>query len=280
MNLNILPKTAVPDWVQHLLRTYRLIGPKRSGICSVSHTLTSIQAIEQGLGIKFSLQTRLLRELCYYGEMLDAHIFHIYMLVAPALLGATSILPLAKRAPEVVRQALQMKKVAGEICASVAGRHTHPISMTVGDFTYFPTHHKLRDLARQMDTMDDHLQATIELFQHLDLPKFERATQYISLHDENGYAWSREKITNLDGKSWPIFQYPQVCNENVSAHSSAAKYSNHNNHHYMIQNGCVSEAHCVIPTAQNLANIESDMRSLKPTLLFTQAIKSNNRSKC
>ncbi|MEA1978751.1 MAG: nickel-dependent hydrogenase large subunit, partial [Chloroflexota bacterium] len=38
-------------------------------------------------------------------------------------------------------------------------------------------------------------------------------------------------------------------------------------HHYEIQDGLVSAANCVIPTAQNLANIEADMRALVPQQL-------------
>jgi sulfhydrogenase subunit alpha len=38
-------------------------------------------------------------------------------------------------------------------------------------------------------------------------------------------------------------------------------------HHYRIEDGLISEANCVIPTAQNLGNIEADMRELVPRIL-------------
>ena len=38
-------------------------------------------------------------------------------------------------------------------------------------------------------------------------------------------------------------------------------------HEYTIRNGVVTNANCVIPTAQNLANIEADMRALLPQVL-------------
>jgi coenzyme F420-reducing hydrogenase alpha subunit len=37
-------------------------------------------------------------------------------------------------------------------------------------------------------------------------------------------------------------------------------------HHYTVKNGVITEANCVIPTAQNLANIEADMRVLAPEI--------------
>lgn len=38
-------------------------------------------------------------------------------------------------------------------------------------------------------------------------------------------------------------------------------------HHYEIRNGFITAANCVIPTAQNLANIEADMRALVPKII-------------
>ncbi|MEZ4589705.1 MAG: nickel-dependent hydrogenase large subunit [Chloroflexota bacterium] len=38
-------------------------------------------------------------------------------------------------------------------------------------------------------------------------------------------------------------------------------------HHYVIEDGAIVGANCVIPTGQNLANIELDMKALVPTML-------------
>lgn len=38
-------------------------------------------------------------------------------------------------------------------------------------------------------------------------------------------------------------------------------------HNYVIKNDIISDANCVIPTAQNLANIEADMQVLVPSIL-------------
>lgn len=40
-------------------------------------------------------------------------------------------------------------------------------------------------------------------------------------------------------------------------------------HDYSIKSGYITEANCIIPTGQNLANIEADMRSLVPVILNT-----------
>ncbi|MCA9875912.1 MAG: nickel-dependent hydrogenase large subunit, partial [Anaerolineales bacterium] len=38
-------------------------------------------------------------------------------------------------------------------------------------------------------------------------------------------------------------------------------------HNYVIEDGLIAEANCIIPTGQNLANIEADMRALVPAIL-------------
>ena len=118
------------------------------GICSVGHATASLRATENALGVEISEQTELLRKLLFHGEMIDSHVLHVYMLVAPDFFGVGSVLPLAASHPEVVMRALRIKKLSGDLCAMIAGRHTHPIAMTVGGFTHLPTDQRTAGHAR------------------------------------------------------------------------------------------------------------------------------------
>jgi coenzyme F420-reducing hydrogenase alpha subunit len=330
------------------------------GICAVTHTIASIKALESALGVENTRQTALLRQLNLCAEILDSHILHVYMLVAPDLLGAGSIIPLAVESPGIVNRALRMKQVAGQICAVIGGRHTHPITMTVGGFTHLPTEEELHALLRQLDTMGPDIESTVNLIADLVLPDFERATEYIALQKDDGYSFFDGFISSSDGGSWPVEQYQGVVNEFQISHSTAkharhrrqsymvgalARYNlNHEKlnpmakaaaerlnlkpichnpfmitvaqvveivhfyeeairiigqllelgiqtegiaqlarlsgegvgaceaprgtlyHHYMLRNGTIAEANCVIPTGQNLANIEADMHTLAPKI--------------
>ena len=75
------------------------------GICSVGHTTASLCATESAFGLTISEQSRLLRELIFYGEQLQSHLLHVYFLAAPDLLDAGSVIPLAKTHPDVVARA-------------------------------------------------------------------------------------------------------------------------------------------------------------------------------
>lgn len=331
------------------------------GICAVTHATASLRAVENALGVQNSPQTNLLRLLNLYGEILDSHILHVYMLVAPDLLGVGSVIPLAKSAPDVVLRALRMKKLAGDICGFVCGRHTHPIGMTVGGFTHLPTEEQLINLDERLQDARQDVAATVELFQNLTLPDFERDTEYIALRKDDEYCFMDGEITSTDGGTWPLELYREVTNEFQVAHSTA-KHTRHQRqsymvgalaryninqdklhpkarsaanalglgtkttnpymnttaqvveivhcieesiqtiqrllengikqeepakpsrisgggvgaceaprgtlyHNYVIKNDIISDANCVIPTAQNLANIEADMQVLVPSII-------------
>lgn len=330
------------------------------GICAVSHATASLKAVEQALGVEVSRQTDLLRRLNLCAEMLDSHLLHVYMLVAPDLLGASSIIPLLSHSPELVNRALKMKRVAGQICAVVGGRHTHPIAMIVGGFAHLPTEEALGLLSRQLEALAPDIDATVETFAGLAMPDFQRETEYMAMHRSGEYCFVDGNIASSDGGAWPVTQYRSLVNEYQITHSTA-KHARHQRpsymvgalsrfnlnhemlhpnakvaadrlglrplchnpflitiaqtveivhfyeeakaiisqllelgiqaekpssparldgagvgaceaprgtlyHHYDIKRGVIAEANCVIPTGQNLANIEADIRNLAPQI--------------
>ena len=203
------------------------------GICATGHATTSLRASEKALGIQPSQQTVLLRKLTFHGEILDSHILHVYMLVAPDFLGVGSVIPLATSHPEVVLRALRMKKLSGDICAVVAGRHTHPIAMTVGGFTHFPKRAELEGLRERLEAARADVDATVELCASLPWPQFERDTEYISLTRPDEYAFIDGEIMSSDGVKLPIESYQQVTNEYLVPHSTA-KFTRFQRESYMV----------------------------------------------
>jgi sulfhydrogenase subunit alpha len=203
------------------------------GICATGHATTSLRASEKALGIEPSQQTVLLRKLSFHGEILDSHILHVYMLVAPDFLGVGSVIPLASSHPEVVLRALRMKKLSGDMCAIVTGRHTHPIAMTVGGFTHFPKRAELESLRQRLEAARVDVDATVELFASLPWPQFERDTEYISLTRPDEYAFIDGEIMSSDGMKLPIESYQQVTNEYMVPHSTA-KFTRFNRESYMV----------------------------------------------
>ena len=109
------------------------------GICPVAYQTSSINAMENAAGVSVTRQIRELRRLLYFGEWIESHTLHVYMLHAPDFLGYPSAIEMAADHPEVVTNALRLKKLGNSIMTAVGGREIHPINMKVGGFYRAPT---------------------------------------------------------------------------------------------------------------------------------------------
>lgn len=192
------------------------------GICACGHSLASIQAAEDALGVIPTPQTITLRKLLLHLEMLDSHILHIYLLVAPDLLGVKSFVPLISSHNEVVRRALRMKKTCNDFCDILVGRHVHPISAIVGGFTKLPRQKDLDAMLGMLRGMRPDMDATVALAATLQFPAFERDTEYVALvSDDDEYPLLTGDIGSTDGVRMPKQEYRKITNEFIVPHSSA-----------------------------------------------------------
>jgi sulfhydrogenase subunit alpha len=204
------------------------------GICSCGHTLASIQAAENAIGFTPSSQTIKLRKLLLHFENLDSHILHIYLLVAPDLLGVKSFVPLIGSHNEVVRRALRMKKLCNDLCDILVGRHIHPISSIVGGFTKLPKEKDLDNMLAILKKLEEDMQPTLELAKTLKFPVFERDTEFVALvNDIDEYPFLEGDIGSTDGKRVSKKDYKNVTNEFIVPHSSA-KHCKWNRESYMV----------------------------------------------
>lgn len=192
------------------------------GICACGHSLASIQAAEDALGITPSVQTIKLRKLLLHMEILDSHILHIYLLAAPDLLGVKSFIPLIETHNKVVRRALRMKKICNDVCDVLVGRHVHPISAIVGGFTKLPKQKDLDAMHNMLTDIRPDMEATIELISKLKFPEFERDTEYVGLvNDSTEYPLLMGDIGSTDGVRMNKKDYRKATNEFVVSHSTA-----------------------------------------------------------
>ena len=331
------------------------------GVCSNSHTLVSLAATEQALGLQISEQSRGLRTLLAFGEILQSHLLHLFFMAAPDYLGVPSLLPLAKKRRDLVMRALHLKRLGNEICEVVGGRAVHPITPCVGGFASLPDTAALQGLRRRLVEALPDLEETVDLFSGFAIPSFFRETEFLSLAGEGNYPLDGQDLISSDGIKVPVTDYRTVIEEYVVPHSTAkfarasrdtmmvgplARLKNGLNqlspmarsvasalnldpatlnpykivlarlvevihcvekgihlidsllqhglrqetvqimpragkgvaaieaprgtliHAYEYdRNGAITKADCIIPTAQNLANIEADLRELIPTIL-------------
>lgn len=101
------------------------IASRVCGICSSSHVVTDLRAIEQVFGVEVTDRTEALRELLLYGSYLQNHGTHLFVFAAPDFLGHKSVFPLAEGNPELIRARIGAEG-AGQRAVHPGGRPVHP----------------------------------------------------------------------------------------------------------------------------------------------------------
>ncbi len=130
-------------------------------------------------------------------------------------------------------RALRIKKLSGDLCAMVAGRHTHPIAMAVGGFTHLPKIKELLAMRERLVAAREDMDETMALLKTLPWPAFERETEYVSLQKDDEYAFIDGRVATTDGFSYELPDYRKVTNEYMVPQSTA-KYTKHNRESYMV----------------------------------------------
>ena len=202
----------------------QVIVSRICGICSVSHSLAAIKAVEDAMGVEISEQTDKLRLLLHYAEQLESHSLHIGYLVAPDLLSAKSVVQLASSHPDAVKTIIAIHRVANQWMELIGGRMTHPVSLRVGGFGKLPTDEELKGLKKSLEDTVPKLETLAELILSLagNLPVFERDTEYVALVEPGRYPFYHGHIGSTDIREMvDIHEFESVTNEYVSGQSTA-----------------------------------------------------------
>jgi len=191
------------------------------GICSIGHTVASLQGIEAAIGVQPSEQTILLRKLILHAETVQSHTLHVFYLAVPDFLGVNSVIPLATTHREPLLQAIRLHGLANKWSDMIGGRTTHPINMVVNGWTRIPTPDELRTLRQQITDAIPDLKAWVEIVKTLEIPDFERETEYLALKRDDEYAFYNGAIASTDGGTTSVPEYREKIKEFVVPYSSA-----------------------------------------------------------
>ncbi|MEJ2018396.1 MAG: nickel-dependent hydrogenase large subunit, partial [Maritimibacter sp.] len=156
------------------------------GICPVAYQMSSVQAMEMALGITVTQPIKDLRRLLYCGEWIESHVLHVAMLHAPDFLGYPSALEMAQDHPDVVKMALEYKKIGNSIVSTVAGREIHPINARVGGWWKAPSKKALKALREDLLRALDMAEAFVDFTATLPFPDKERDYTMVCIEEPNG----------------------------------------------------------------------------------------------
>jgi len=194
------------------------------GICSVTHSLAAIKAVEAAFDTRISEQTDKLRILAHYGEQIESHVLHVGYLVVPDLLGQKSVIPLAASHPGVVNTIIALHGLGNFMMELLAGRKTHPVRLKPGGFSRLPTRAQLEELRGRLERSMPLLEELAGVILTLvgGFPAFARDTEYVALVNAPTYPFYHGLIGSSDtDEQVEVDEFERVANEYVSPQSTA-----------------------------------------------------------
>jgi coenzyme F420-reducing hydrogenase alpha subunit len=199
------------------------------GICPVAYQMSSIHALEAACGVKVEGPLRELRRLLYCGEWIESHALHIYLLHAPDFLGYESAIHMAADHADVVKKALELKKIGNELVTLVGGREIHPVNVRVGGFYRAPGRRELRAFAEKLKRALDLSLEAVAFASVLEFPDFEQDYEFVSLRHPGEYPLNEGRIVSNRGLDIPVSAYEEHFIEEHVPHANAL-HSVHKGH--------------------------------------------------
>jgi coenzyme F420-reducing hydrogenase alpha subunit len=196
------------------------------GICPIAYQMSSARAMENAFGIKVDGPIRELRRLIYCGEWIQSHALHVYMLHAPDFLGYESVIHMAKDYEDVVKQALELKKIGNELMQLIGGRDIHPINAAVGGFYRIPPGDRFPELAEKLKWARDASIAMVRLVAGFNFPDLERDYEYVALKHPKEYPFNEGRLVSNKGLDIDISEYENHFEEIHAEHSNALQSVN------------------------------------------------------
>ncbi len=198
-----------------------IITSRICGICPVIHNVTSVKAIEDACNIEVSDQIKDLRRLLLAGQMIQSHALHLYLLVLPDFVGASSSFELQNTHSELFKNAVRLKHLADEIVKTVASRAVHPVSNVPGGFKHFPDKSALKKVFDTAKKSEHIAFETLKLFLTFDYPQVARKNIYSALSSDKEYAFYDGVITDTTENSWQPKNYRHYIYEELVPYNRA-----------------------------------------------------------
>ncbi len=192
-------------------------------ICSTSHQLSAVEALERSVSIVPSDQVHEFRVLLDHGENLQSHILHVGMLALPDFLGYDGVIQMVPKYPNEVKLILRMKRIANDLQALIGGREIHPVNIRPGGFGNYPTTRQLEEMKDKLVEFKKGTQTIADLYATLDIPQFKNKTEQLAVYDGKTYPFIRGDIKSLlSGKITPPEDYKKdFIKEEVKPYSTA-----------------------------------------------------------
>ncbi|MDW8095185.1 MAG: Ni/Fe hydrogenase subunit alpha [Aquificaceae bacterium] len=154
------------------------------GICPIAYQMSGVQAVEDAFGVKVPEEVEVMRRLMYFGEWIQSHALHVFLLHLPDFFQVSSVIELAKIDRDLVLAGMEIKRCGSLIVQTLGGRTSHSVSVIPGGFSSLP-----EDLSELKSAIPLALEKTlwaVERLRTLPFPDFELdGVVFLSLWEED-----------------------------------------------------------------------------------------------
>ena len=186
------------------------------GICSCSHSIASVQGLEEALKIKPTQQQKFIRETLLLAERIRSHATHLYFMSLPDYLGASSALTLKKEHKQKVLDALKIITLGNKLVEEFGGREMHPFLKIQEEV---PTKN-FSELIEQLKNTKPLILKTIQLFSNLQYQNLNRISEYLSLKEQSTYANISGRV-NSQKETFMDDNYKSHLTENIKEYATS-----------------------------------------------------------
>lgn len=201
------------------------IVPRICSICSTSHRLASVRGFEHATGIDVPQKIKLLRKLALYGEYIESHSLHYYLLALPDFFGYPDVISMAERYGDIVLGGLELKKFGNFIMEKINGRAIHGENIRIGYMGKIPEKKDLEYIKSTANALIPVIEDGIMAFPAMEIPSYmEEETNFICLlPDDDGFGFIGDIIITSKGERFYVGEYKNVIEERVVSHSFAKR---------------------------------------------------------
>lgn len=210
-----------------------VVAQRICGICPVVHNLTSIKAIENALKIEVSEETKKLREIMEWGQIIHSHTLHLFFLSLADFLNIDNDIKLVEKYPEQAKKAIQIREYGMELVRVIGGRVIHPLTNEVGGFKRIPDAEELRRLVKNSKSILKKAEELGKFFRQIALPEFWRETEYICLSKAGKYSIYEGDIVSNFGLHIPENKFESNFQE-LQKQNEVIKRMKHKGKSYMV----------------------------------------------
>lgn len=220
---------------KHFLEVQGIIT-RVCAICSSSHTVAALTALERALDIEVSKRVHHLRGLLLLGSTIESHALHVFALALPDFLGFDSVISMASKYPDQVTFALKLKQLGNSIQTLIGGRPVHPINTLVGGFGKLPSHASVRQIRNELEASLDPLMDFVRLAASFEIPEWAaQPTVYLALRPyEQAFRFRGVSICTSNGEEHNLDDYRSTIREYTVEHSHAKHSALSNGDSYMV----------------------------------------------